>query len=132
MDSEVIDAGLHVPPPHAYSVRVRDWVPLSSHEEANPVHALQAVYDGDPQAAPAVDRAQACDSSLDTDEQVPPEQTGSVRVRVCVPLSSHSSLNTHALQPLNVVPPQPVPSVSREHDPLSTRSDDTHVPPMQS
>jgi hypothetical protein len=59
-------------------------------------------------------------------------QTGSVRVRVCVPLSSHSSLKLHALHPLNVVPPQPVPSVSREQDPVSTRSDETHVPALHS
>jgi hypothetical protein len=131
-DSGVIDAGLHVPLPHVYSVRVRDCVPLSSHDELKPEHALHALYVGEPHAAPAVERAHACDSSLETDEHVPPEQTGSVRVRVCVPLSSHSSLNTHALQPLNVVPPQPVPSVSREHDPDSTRSDEMHVPPMQS
>jgi hypothetical protein len=109
-------------------VRVRDCVPLSSHDELKPVHAPQAVYVGEPHVAPPVVREHACDSTLSTDPHAPPEQIGSVRMRVCVPLSSHSSLKPpHAPHAPYEGEPQLTPSVPRVQPPLSTVMIGEHV-----
>ena len=65
--------------------------------------------------------------------QLPPEHTGSVQVRLWVPVSSQASLNpSHAPQSPQVVAPQPAPSVSRGQARSSLRFTAPQLPAVHS
>lgn len=65
--------------------------------------------------------------------QLPPEHTGSLQVRECVPVVAHGSADVHAPHAPHIVPPgHTVPSVEgRVHPRDSVDGPDPHVPPPQ-
>jgi hypothetical protein len=83
----------------------------------------------EPHEAPSVERVQLCVSVRLSVAQPPPRHTGTMHVRVCVPVVAHVDAKPlHALHALHVSVPQDTPSVVRVHACDSVDISLAHVP----
>lgn len=119
----------HAPALHVRGLQVRDIVPEVSQTSRKPPHAPNAPHVV-PQSTPFVVRMpQLCVSMRGADmPQLPPEQIGSVQVRVCVPVVAHASRYAHVLHAEHIAEPHDVPPVVREQGIVSMRMRPVQLP----